>query len=42
MGLEIVDAESLPSGSIQRMRYVLKDGSGDVEGVRALVARWNT
>lgn len=36
MGLEIVDAESLPAGSIERMRYVPRDGSGSVEGVRAL------
>jgi protein-S-isoprenylcysteine O-methyltransferase Ste14 len=36
MGLEIVDAESLPAGSIERMRYVPRDGSGSVERVRAL------
>jgi hypothetical protein len=36
MGLEIVDAESLPAGSIERIRYVPGDDSGDVEGVRAL------
>jgi protein-S-isoprenylcysteine O-methyltransferase Ste14 len=36
MGLEFVDAESLPAGSIVRMRYVPRDGSGGVEGVRAL------
>jgi hypothetical protein len=36
MGLEIVDAESLPAGSIERIRYVPRDDSGDVEGVRAL------
>jgi protein-S-isoprenylcysteine O-methyltransferase Ste14 len=36
MGLAIVDAESLPAGSIERMRYVPRDGSGGVEGVRAL------
>jgi hypothetical protein len=36
MGLEIVDAESLPAGSIERMRYVPRDGGGGAEGVRAL------
>jgi protein-S-isoprenylcysteine O-methyltransferase Ste14 len=36
LGLEIVDAECLPAGSIERMRYVPRDDSGDVEGVRAL------
>lgn len=36
MGLEIVAAESLPHGSIQRMRYVPEDGSSSIEGVRAL------
>jgi protein-S-isoprenylcysteine O-methyltransferase Ste14 len=36
MGLVIVDAESLPAGSIERMRYVPGDGSGGVEGVRAV------
>ncbi|HEY1993443.1 MAG TPA: isoprenylcysteine carboxylmethyltransferase family protein [Edaphobacter sp.] len=36
MGLEIVDAESLPAGSIERMRYMPRDGSGGVEGVKAL------
>jgi protein-S-isoprenylcysteine O-methyltransferase Ste14 len=36
MGLEIVDAETLPAGSIQRMRYVPSDGCASVEGVRAL------
>ena len=36
MGLEIVDAESLAAGSIERMRSVPRDGSGSVEGVRAL------
>jgi len=36
MGLAIVDAESLPAGSIERMRYVPRDGSGGVERVRAL------
>ena len=35
LGLEIADAESLPAGSIQRMRYVAEDGN-TVEGVRAL------
>ena len=36
IGLEIVPAESLPTGSIRRMRYVPEDGSRPVEGVRAL------
>jgi len=36
MGLEIVEAESLPAGSIERMRYVPGDGGEGVEGVRAL------
>ena len=35
-GLELVDAETLPAGSIRRMRYDAGDGSGAVEGVRAL------
>jgi len=35
-GMEIVDAETLPAGSIMRMRYNPQDGSGDVEGVRAM------
>jgi protein-S-isoprenylcysteine O-methyltransferase Ste14 len=36
VGLEILDAEMLPSGSIRRMRYEAGDGSGAVDGVRAL------
>lgn len=36
VGLEIVAAESLPSGSIRRMRYVPGDGSSRAEGVRAM------
>jgi hypothetical protein len=36
MGLEIVNAESLPAGSIERMRYVPNDDGRGVEGVRAL------
>lgn len=36
VGLEIVAAESLPYGTIRRMRYLPKDGSPSVEGVRAL------
>jgi protein-S-isoprenylcysteine O-methyltransferase Ste14 len=36
VGLEIVDAETLAAGSIQRMRYVAGDGSDAVEGVRAM------
>jgi protein-S-isoprenylcysteine O-methyltransferase Ste14 len=36
LGLEIVDAEVLPSGSIRRMRYDPGDGSACVEGVRAM------
>jgi protein-S-isoprenylcysteine O-methyltransferase Ste14 len=36
LGLEIVDAEVLPPGSIRRMRYDLGDGSATVEGVRAM------
>ncbi len=35
LGLEIVDAETLPARSIQRMRYLAPDGS-TVDGVRAL------
>ena len=31
-----MDAEMLPSGSIRRMRYEMGDGSGAVDGVRAL------
>jgi protein-S-isoprenylcysteine O-methyltransferase Ste14 len=36
IGLEIVDAERLPRGTIRRMRYRPQDGSGSVDGVRAL------
>ena len=35
-GLQLVDAETLPAGSIQRIRYEPGDGSGEVEGVRAV------
>jgi hypothetical protein len=36
VGLEIVAAETLPYGSIRRMRYVPEDGSSSIEGVRAM------
>jgi len=36
LGLQIVDAETLPAGSIQRMRYDPGYGSGTVDGVRAM------
>jgi protein-S-isoprenylcysteine O-methyltransferase Ste14 len=36
IGLEIRNAEVLPSGSIRRMRYDPCDGSAAVEGVRAI------
>ena len=36
LGLQIVAAETLSTGSIQRMRYVPEDGSSAVEGVRAM------
>ena len=36
VGMEIQPAESLPFGSIRRMRYVPGDGTKSVEGVRAL------
>jgi protein-S-isoprenylcysteine O-methyltransferase Ste14 len=36
LGLVIVDAETLPAGSIRRMRYDAGDGSAPVEGVRAM------
>ena len=36
LGLQIVDAETLPADSIQRMRYDPGDGSGLVDGVRAI------
>jgi protein-S-isoprenylcysteine O-methyltransferase Ste14 len=36
LGLKIVAAESLPAGSIQRMRYEANDGTPHTEGVRAM------
>jgi len=36
LGLKILDAESLPAGSIQRMRYEANDGTPQTEGVRAM------
>ena len=36
VGMEILPAESLPQGSIRRMRYVPGDGTQSVEGIRAL------
>jgi len=36
LGLQIVNAETLPPGSIRRMRYDPDDGGETVEGVRAL------
>jgi protein-S-isoprenylcysteine O-methyltransferase Ste14 len=36
LGLQMIDAETLPAGSIQRMRYDPGDGSGPVDGVRAM------
>ena len=36
LGLRIEDAESLPAGTMQRMRYCPPDGSPCEEGVRAL------
>jgi protein-S-isoprenylcysteine O-methyltransferase Ste14 len=36
IGLDIIAAESLPVGSIHRMRYDPNDGSEAVEGIRAL------
>ncbi len=35
LGLALASAETLPPGSIRRMRYDPGDGSGAVEGVRA-------
>jgi hypothetical protein len=35
-GLEIVDAETLPAGSIRRVRYDPADGGEMVDGVRAI------
>jgi len=36
LGLKILDAESLPAGSIQRMRYEPNDGTPASDGVRAM------
>jgi hypothetical protein len=36
LGLQIVDAETLPSGSIRRISYDPGDGGAAVDGVRAL------
>lgn len=36
VGMDIVDAETLPAGSILRMRYDPQDGSRSVAGVRAM------
>jgi protein-S-isoprenylcysteine O-methyltransferase Ste14 len=36
VGMAMVDAETLAAGSIRRLRYDAWDGSGAVEGVRAL------
>ena len=36
LGLRIVDAETLPAGSIRRMRYDPADGNEAVDGVRAM------
>jgi len=36
LGLKILDAECLPAGSIQRMRYEANDGTPHTEGVRAM------
>jgi protein-S-isoprenylcysteine O-methyltransferase Ste14 len=36
VGLEILPAESLPYGSIRRMRYVPGDATASVDGVRAM------
>lgn len=36
IGLQILAAESLPEGSIRRLRYVPQDGSECVEGIRAM------
>lgn len=36
IGIEILDAEMLPPGSIRRLRYDPADGSATVDGVRAL------
>ncbi len=36
LGLQIIDAETLPTASIQRMRYTPEDGSPTAEGIRAM------
>jgi protein-S-isoprenylcysteine O-methyltransferase Ste14 len=36
LGLEVIDAETLPQGSIRRMRYDPGDGDDAVDGVRAM------
>jgi protein-S-isoprenylcysteine O-methyltransferase Ste14 len=36
IGLALVDAETLAAGTIRRIRYVPAEGSGEVEGVRAV------
>jgi len=36
IGLDFIDAETLPSGSIRRIRYDPTDGSPTVDGIRAL------
>ncbi len=36
IGLDFIDAETLPSGSIRRLRYDPADGSPTVDGIRAL------
>jgi protein-S-isoprenylcysteine O-methyltransferase Ste14 len=36
VGLEIIDAETLPYGSITRMRYDPNDGTAPVDGIRAM------
>lgn len=36
LGIEILEAETLPQGSIRRMRYDPGDGCANVDGVRAL------
>jgi protein-S-isoprenylcysteine O-methyltransferase Ste14 len=36
VGLKIIDAEELPTGTIRRMRYNAGDGGSRVEGVRAM------
>jgi hypothetical protein len=36
IGLELIAAETLPAGSIQRLRYMPSGGGNAVEGVRAL------